>query len=31
MREGILNTEEEAYFKSYFDSPGNGIEVHCVL
>ena len=31
MREGILGTEEEAYFRSYFDSPKNGTEVHRVL
>ena len=31
MREGILDTKEEAYFKSYFDSPEKGIKVHYVL
>ena len=31
MREGIPDTEDEAYFSSYFDSPGKGIEVHRVL
>ena len=31
MREGIPRVEEEAYFSSYFDSPGKGIEVHYVL
>ena len=31
MREGILGVEEEAYFSSYSDSPGEGAEVHNVL
>ena len=31
MREGILGIEEEAYFSSYYDSPGEGTEVHNVL
>ena len=31
MREGIPGVEEEAYFSSYFDSPGKGTKVHCVL
>ena len=31
MREGILDTEDEAYFNSYSDSPGNGTKVHRVL
>ena len=31
MREGILDTEDEAYFSSYSDSPGKGTEVHRVL
>ena len=31
MREGILDTEDEAYFSSYSDSPRKGTEVHRVL
>ena len=31
MREGIPGIEEEAYFSSYFNSPGEGAEVHSVL
>ena len=31
MREGIPDTEEEAYFSSYSDSLGKGTEVHSVL
>ena len=31
VREGILGIEEEAYYNSYFDSPGKGTEVHGVL
>ena len=31
MREGIPGVEEEAYFSSYPDSPGQGIGVHSVL
>ena len=31
MREGIPGFKEEAYFSSYFDSPGKGIEVHSVV
>ena len=31
MLEGIPNTEEEAYFSFYSDSPGKGIKVHRVL
>ena len=31
MQEGILDTEEEAYFSSYSDNPRKGTEVHCVL
>ena len=31
MQEGIPGTEKEAYFGSYSDSPGQGIEVHDVL
>ena len=31
MREGILGIEKEAYYSSYFDSPGKGTEVHSVL
>ena len=31
MREGIPDTEEEAYFSSYSDSPIKGKNVHRVL
>ena len=31
MREGILGVEEEAYFSSCLDSPGQGTGVHSVL
>ena len=31
MRGGIPGVEEEAYFCSYLDSPGQGIGVHSVL
>ena len=31
MREGILDTKEEAYFSSYTDILEKGTEVHCVL
>ena len=31
MREGILGTENEAYFGFYSDSPGHGTRVHNVL
>ena len=31
MRGGILRVEEEAYFSSYLDSPGQGTGVHSVL
>ena len=31
MWKGILRVENEAYFSSYFDSPGTGIKVHGVL
>ena len=31
MREGILGTEEQAYFNSYSDSPREGAEVHSAL
>ena len=31
MREGIPGVEEEAYFSSYSNSPGEGVEVHRVL
>ena len=31
MQEGIPDTGKKAYFSSYFDSPINGTEVHCVL
>ena len=31
MREGIQGIEKEAYFSSYYDSPGIGTEVHSVL
>ena len=30
-REGVSRIEEEAYFNSYSDSPGKGIEVHSLL
>ena len=29
MRGGILGIEEEAYFSSYLDSPGQGYIVYC--
>ena len=31
MRGGIQRVEEEAYFSSYLDSPGQGTGVHNVL
>ena len=31
MREGIPRIEEEAYFNSYYNSLGEGVEVHSVL
>ena len=31
MRGDILRVEEEAYFNSYLDSPGQGTRVHSVL
>ena len=31
MGEGIPGVEEEAYFNSYLDSPGQGTGVHSVL
>ena len=31
MQEGIPGVEEEAYFRSYSDSFGEGIEVQSVL
>ena len=31
MGEGILVVEEEAYYCSYLDSPGQGTGVHRVL
>ena len=31
MREGIPGVEEEAYFSSYLDSPGQGTGVYSVL
>ena len=31
MRGGILVVEEEAYYSSYLDSPGQGTGVHNVL
>ena len=31
MREGILGVEEEVYFSSYLDSPGQGTGVHSAL
>ena len=31
MRGGISGVEEEAYYNSYLDSPGQGIRVHSVL
>ena len=31
MREGIPGVEEEAYFRSYSDSPEDGAKVHSVL
>ena len=31
MQAGILGIEKEAYFGSYSDSPGKGIDVHSVL
>ena len=31
MREGIIGVEEEAYYCSYLDSPGQGTGVHIVL
>ena len=31
MREGIPGVEEEAYYRSYLDSPGQGTGVHSVL
>ena len=31
MRGGIPRVEEEAYFSSYLDSPGQGTGVHSVL
>ena len=31
MQGGILGVEEEAYFRSYLDSPGQGTGVHSVL
>ena len=31
MRGGILGIEEEVYYSSYLDSPGQGTRVHSVL
>ena len=31
MRGGFLGVEEEAYYSSYLDSPGQGTGVHSVL
>ena len=31
MQEDIPGVEEEAYFNSYIDSPGQGTGVHSVL
>ena len=31
MRGDISGVEEEAYFRSYLDSPGQGTGVHSVL
>ena len=31
MRGGIPGAEEETYFSSYLDSPGQGTEVHGVV
>ena len=31
MRGGILGVEEEAYYSSYLDSPGQETGVHSVL
>ena len=31
MRGGILGIEEEVYYCSYLDSPGQGTRVHSVL
>ena len=31
MRGGILGVEEETYFSSHLDSPGQGTGVHNVL
>ena len=31
MRGSILGVEEETYFSSHFDSPGQGTGVHNVL
>ena len=31
MREGIPGVEEETYYCSYLDSPGQGTGIHSVL
>ena len=31
MRGGIPGVEEEAYYSSYLDRPGQGIRVHSIL